>query len=575
MIAYDLETTRIKAGTPRPLYITAYGDGFEIAGAVRDMAHLTAILRAQFLTDDTRGCTFVAWNANRFDAFIIAAALLREPDLTIYPYMTRSKVLRGLRIVRREDAHNRNAKGWEFCDGIAMLGLAGVSLDKFLATFAPAFPKLAGAVDFEREEFDPDNPDHCAYAFRDSEGLYHGMMRAQSIMLEHFSEPLSVTMGAACIRIFAAHIPEGVKVAPLIPDLREIVSSFVMRGGFCYCNKRYRGPIWKYDINQAYAAAMREAALPCGEPWHGAAPPGKSLPGIHRITATNPRNKIPFYCRAYNERGRLSSIFALHEIPETWVTSIELEQLRAEGWTVRVLDSWVWSQSFSMVDYVDRLERLRTTCEGGPGGAIGTMVKATGNHSYGKTVEQIEPVQFVLSADCPEGYLPWYGDGSDPIEHIYYAIDDDRKPKDYHQPHIGAFITAHVRMVLRRAALLDPDAWLYADTDCIVFSRDMTAKLDIDSKRYGAWKVEESGTPYLIIAKKVYSQIGGEKPKRSAKGLHVKKLDASDFEQWFDGAPPVQVQDQLQNFLAVMRGADMFREQRREGTRVESAILES
>lgn len=574
MIAYDLETTRIAVGTPRPLYLTAFSLGFTFAGAIRDMPHLTAILKAQFLTEDTRGCSFVAWNANRFDAFIVAAALVRESEFVIYPYMTRSKALRGLRIMRAEDANNKNAKGWEFLDGIAMTGLTGVKLDKFLATFAPEFPKLTEAIDFEREEFDPGNPDHCAYAYRDSEGLFYAITRAQQIMLDTFDEPLSVTMGAACIRIFAAHIPPDVTVSPLIPDLREIVSEYVMRGGFCFCNRRYRGPIWKYDINQAYAAAMREADLPSGEPLKAAIPPGKNLPYLARIVAENPHNKIPFYVRAHDERGRLSSMFAMERIPETWLTSMEVEQLHREGWRVRILESWVFPSSFHMTEYVDKLERLRTTCEGGPSGPIGTMIKATGNHSYGKTVEQIEPLQFVISAECPDDYSPWYDDGADPIEHIFYRIDEDRKAKAYHQPQLGAWITAHVRMTVRRAALVDPDAWLYADTDCVVFSRDVTNRLDIDPKRYGAWKVEESGAEYMIIAKKVYTQVGGEKPKRGAKGLHVNKLDASDFEQWFNGKPPKQEQKQLQNFLSVLSGAEMFRRQEREGTRVESVILE-
>ena len=45
MVAYDFETTRIEPGTPRPLYLTAHGEGFSFSGAIRSMAHLTKILR--------------------------------------------------------------------------------------------------------------------------------------------------------------------------------------------------------------------------------------------------------------------------------------------------------------------------------------------------------------------------------------------------------------------------------------------------------------------------------------------------------------------------------------------------
>lgn len=578
IIGYDLETTRIEVGTPRPLYITAYAPDFVVEARIDAMADLTRILRTQFLTEENHGAAFVAWNGNRFDAYIIAAALIREADLVLKPYMTQNKALRGMRVVRVEDRDKKNAPCWQFLDGIAMTGLVGTNLAAFVARFAPDFPKLVDVIDFEKETFDADNPLHRAYALRDSEGLYHAMTRAQQIMIETFDQGLGVTMGGACIKILQANMPRGVTVHSLTADLGAIVSRFVMRGGFCYCNRRYKGPVWKYDINQAYAAAMRDAALPAGGALHmKRAPPDGVKIYIARLTATNYKNRIPFYHRTVDDKGRVRSVFAMHEIRETWLTSVEVAQLRTEGWQIEIAESYCWAGAgFSLREYVDKLEVLRTTCDGGPSGAIGTMVKATGNHSYGKTVEVIAPIEYILAAECPDDCLPFYGDGADPIEHIYYRIDDDRKPKDYHQPHLGAWITATVRMVVRRAALIDPDAWLYADTDCVIFSRDVSAHLDIDPKRYGAWKIEEEGTIYEIIAKKVYAQVSvkseGEKPKRSAKGLNVKRLTADDFTRWYEGTPPVQDQIQINNFLSVMHGAEMYRKQRREGTRVEAAV---
>lgn len=222
-----------------------------------------------------------------------------------------------------------------------------------------------------------------------------------------------------------------------------------------------------------------------------------------------------------------------------------------------------------MKEYVDKLETVRTTCEGGPSGPIGTIIKAVGNHSYGKTVEQLENEEHLIAKECPPGYAAYYAseDDHDPIEHVWYRFTQPRA-KDYHQPHVGAFITAHVRMVIRRAAMVAPQAWLYADTDCVVFSEDVTAKLDIDPKRYGAFKIEETGTEYKIIAKKVYQDVSTG--KGHAKGLNVKRLSVHDFAEWYDGTPPVQEQVQRNNFVAVMNGAEMFRNQRRAGTSVDT-----
>ena len=122
-------------------------------------------------------------------------------------------------------------------------------------------------------------------------------------------------------------------------------------------------------------------------------------------------------------------------------------------------------------------------------------------------------------------------------------------------------------MVVRRAALLRPDSWLYADTDCVVFDSDVTELLDTDAKRYGAWKIEEQGTQYQIIAKKVYANL--ESGTGHAKGLNVKRLTPQDFDKWYHGDAPVQDQVQRQNFMQVMRGAEMYREQTRSGTCVQ------
>lgn len=575
LIAFDFETTNIQRGTPRPLYLTAYGTDpeFFFDGPIDSLEHLSDIIKTRFLDPALSGVRYVAWNANNFDSYFIAAALLTDPQYVMRPYLTRGNTLRGLRVIPADqiDADPSDQQSWEFLDGIAMLGLAGTSLAKFLATFAPDYAKLTGIVDFSRESFDPENAQHRAYALRDSVGLYHAMRRAQQIMLDEFNQPLSVTMGGACIKIFKANIPEKIIVSKLANDPLRVVRDYVMRGGFCYCVDRYHGPVWKYDLNQAYAAAMREAKLPAGDTLH-------TMGGVHRyariyvarVTAINPRNTIPFYYRTL-ERGKIRAKFGIQALAETWLTSIEVAQLRAEGWKVTIHESYAFTDTFSMTDYVNRLERVRMTCEGGPSGPIGTIVKAVGNHSYGKTVEQLESIEHLIALECPPGYQSTYPDdhADAPVEHVWFRFTEPRE-RDYHQPHIGSFITAHVRMVVRRAALLAPDAWLYADTDCVVFSRDVTASLDIDPKRYGAWKVEETGTVFKIIAKKVY--LNTETNQGHAKGLHVKHLQTSDYDEWFNGSPPSQTQTQRNNFVSVMNGAEMFREQTRRGTAVQASI---
>lgn len=582
MIAYDFETTRIQPGTPRPLYLTAYSKrlSFSLATPIRDFQHLLQVLETYFLVPEFYGVKFVAWFGNNFDAYIISAALLQSDKYVLRPYLTRNKGLRGLRVLAAGE-DDRTKKSWEFLDGAAMLGLAQTKLKDFLKSFAPHLPKLTGVINFEKEEFDPDNKDHCEYAMRDSVGLDEGMERAQDILLEIFNQPLATTMGGACIKIFTAHIPRGVEIPLPRVEILDAVREYVMRGGFCFCARRYKGPVWKYDLNQAYAAAMREASLPAGfSTYAEGAPPANAKVYIARIKAKKASNKVPFYYRS-ESNGRVKSFFSEGEIYDTWLTSIEVEQLRREKWTIEYIECYTWASEFTMHEYVDKLETLRRTCEGGPKGAVGTMVKGVGNHSYGKTVEQLEPLEYVVAAECPPGFAPYYGDEMEPFEHVYYRFveEDEERAKAYHQPQIGAFITAQVRMVLRRAILLAPDNWLYADTDCVVFDCDMTSQLDIDSARYGAWKIEEEGTVYQIIAKKVYAskeivfdKDGNDVTTRSSKGLSVRKLTEKDFDDWYDGNPPEQEQTQRNNYLKVMQGAEMYRSQARKGTSIERKV---
>ena len=555
IIAYDLETTSIRAGTPRPLYITAYSQEppLNISAPIRDIPHLGVFLETQLLDPELSGCRFVAWNANKFDAYFIAAALLQlGPDYVIRPYLTKSKALRGMRVSLREN----DKINWEFLDGMSMTGITK-PLKSFLKVFAPEYQKL-DAPDFNAADFDPTDPKQIAYAERDSEGLYHGMKAAEKIVLDKFNTPLMPTVGNLGIKVFQAHIPSQIEIIPLPLNCLQAVKNNLMRGGYCYCNKKYYGPVWKYDINQAYAAAMREAWLPAGKANHARHPHKFAKVWMARVEAHKPGDTVPFYCRDPDGKAQ----FYQGYIPDAWITSSEYKQLESEGWKITILECWWWSDYFKMAKYVDRLEELRHAGEGGAKGAQGEMVKAVGNNSYGKTVENLEGLEIILARECPPGFAS-YQDEEDIFQNLWYSLGEPVL-RDYHQPHIGAFITAHVRMVLRRAILLNPQAWLYADTDGIMFSEPVT--LDTDPKRYGAWKVEAEGEIFRIITKKVYANEDAS--EKHAKGMNINRLSAKDFENWYNGLPPTQTQVQRQNFLDTMAGSHMFFERTKVGQKI-------
>lgn len=275
-----------------------------------------------------------------------------------------------------------------------------------------------------------------------------------------------------------------------------------------------------------------------------------------RLSAKHPSNIVPFYYKTGDGEYR----FDCKEIRDTWLTDIEYRQLVLEKWQIKVIESVAFDDHFSMEEYVDKLEHLRVTAPGGPNGAQGMVMKAIGNNSYGKTVEALDGIEVLMSKEQPEGFSEWLADDM-PFQHAWFRITK-AEHKPYHQPHLGCWITSHVRMVLRRAILLKPEDWLYSDTDCIIFKSDVLG-LDVHASRYGAWKQETNGEIYRIVTKKVYANLDAS--VKHAKGVNTKYLTAEDFKRWYTGIAPEQLQIQRVNFARVMSGEEMFRERLKHG----------
>lgn len=575
IVAYDTETTNIQVGTPELLYITAYANpenpkhkvniSKAIPGkdlATRQRACLD-ILETYFLIPENNRVRFVSWNGNRYDTLLLAQCLMLSPDWELAPYMTRAKTVRGLKVIGR----NSKAKlEFEFLDGMAMTGLDTVSmpLKKFLGLFAPPeYQKLSDAIDFEHETFDPNNKKHVEYAERDSAGLWYAIMACNEIMEKLTGNELQPTMGRAAVHYFMSEMPENVRVYPPQPELFDILHDKAKRGGYVWLQKQFKGKVWKYDINQAYAGAMRDCNLPSGTAINCGPHYQREWPGVYRckISRTDP-SPIPFY---YRDSETEAAGFANGKtVTDTWIMSNEVQHLLEDGWNIEFVDGWYWEEKWNWKDAVDKCEAVRYTDPGGPSGPLGTMIKQVGNSGYGKLLERLDGVSYVFAAKQPEGYVQWHSDTVDKQSPIYMKQEEPFRAL-YHQPQLGCFITAHVRIQLRAAALTMPHAFVYGDTDGAAFT-EPNPYLAIDAKKYGLWKTECEGLEYIFIGKKVY--CGTEDGVRHAKGLRIKELETKDFEYWLRGTIPKQVQLQRNNFMKMATGEPMFRNLTRTGTNV-------
>ena len=577
LCAYDFETTRIPRNaqdpmTVEPRYITAFTEGWNLSLAVENYETLGAILRREFLTDERSGWRYCAWNGNRFDIRLIMRTFAEElPDFILQPFVANQAGIRGAKaIVRNREAGDK--REWFFLDGIAMTGLTQMKLSKFLSVFAPEYQKMA--LDFETTDFDSRNPLHVAYAERDSEGLYYGLKRADEILRSLTGIGIQTTIGNLGIKFFQTEIPEKVQVWAPRADHEKYIQNYVKRGGYVFVPGKFQGKAFSYDINQAYAAAMRESNLPCGNSRRVQ----EFVPGTvgdYVCTISHSYCPIPFYCRRItsNEKDG-ESVFCYGEKTLTCITSGEVEMLRKYGWVVEIHRGWVWDESFRMTAMVDKLEAIRSTCEGGPSGPIGLMVKAIGNNAYGKTGERPPDCEYVVSHVLPgeDFHINNYEDGTDFIW-IRFR-DGNEQRQNFHRPQISAHITASVRCKLFEAAMRAPNQFLKADTDSVTFS--VPISLPISATKYGDWKLEHDGDFFTIIGKKVYCCLEKRETKNGftyrkkkivCKGLSVRRLTTKDFQTWFTtNEPPQQLQVQTLNWKRGL--APTYKVLTRSGTRV-------
>jgi len=593
LFAWDLETTLIKKNdTPRLKYITAYGVDkgdreWKISQPINYFEDLGQIVVNEFLKPTRAGCKYVAWNSNRFDSYFLAISLVHwksiikslEGDIAfnpylIIPYFTKSKQIRGLRV----QFYNDPTMSWEFVDGIAMTGI-DKPLKKFVKAFAPNYAKLDIGLK-SGNEFDPTIKEHVEYAEMDSIALYHAMMNCNNLV-NNLTDGLFLTstIGNLGIKYFQKMLPKYRRPIRVDPgtdpykDKKELciwpphqclmdVIPRLYRGGFVHTAKEYwRGEVWKYDLNQAYAAAMRDCDLPAGD-LSKTRRYKPMLVGMYCVTAQAPLNTVvPFYYKDEHLIGQKTT----KGFERQWITSAEYEQLFREGWTLKVYEGFFWPNKFNMKAMVDRLETIRLSDPKGPNGPLGTLCKSLGNNSYGKTAEKLWGKSFLFSNFKPKGYEEFIPDWENPEDRCPYIFvkeeEDEQRARDYHQPQIAATITAHVRMVVRRAALLGGDAWVFSDTDSCVYSRDMSKKLKpLSDTAYGAWKLESAGVEYTVVEDKTYySRVDNI---IHAKGLNINPLTYDAMDQWYNTRiKPEQRQVQRANFFKFMQGiTPMFKD---------------
>lgn len=555
LIALDFETTNIPKGRAdtmrvKPLYATAWGErGLLLSKRLNGYGDLAACLASDLFTDERVNCRYVTWNGNRFDFNLIFDAIKDHlfDRYKVELFRASQAGIRGGLVISLADEKKR----WYLWDGIAMLGMAKRSLADFTAKFSPELQKRKRPHSFDDKPFDPKDPEDIAYAEQDVESLYNALLKAESIIRDITGRGLQMTIGNAGIKYFQTQIPEDTQIWPLPNAWRHKLNESGKRGGFVFTERQYKGPVWQWDVNQAYAAAMREVDLPCGR--HARTRKFiRRSPGIYDVTIAHDRTqRFPFYVRVWDEKNNRGdgALETYGDSVRCVITSDEYRYLDERGWNIQIHDGLVWSGSFRMAQMVDTLERYRREAIESDNAPLTEMVKAIGNNSYGKTGEVVPNYKHVMQKEKPtEDAMAL--DPLDPALIGYWIVPEKRgnglgTGRRFHRPQIAAFITASVRLKIYRHMEMDPEAFLKADTDSVTYSRPVDG-IACDPVEYGKMKTEYAGANAIILGKKVYAVE--DKPgkwKFVCKGLNTRTLTVQDFERWYEyGEPPKQLQIQ-------------------------------
>jgi DNA polymerase elongation subunit (family B) len=254
-------------------------------------------------------------------------------------------------------------------------------------------------------------------------------------------------------------------------------------------------PLRVYDVNSMYPHVMRDYLHPVGT---GAQVSKKIEKDTCFVVATG-ENYGAFPTRTKTggldftvERGTFS--VTIHE----WNAALETGSFRPH----KIVKTYGFNNRVTFAEFVDHFYAARKIAKQAGDKARDLFYKFVLNSAYGKFAQNPEnyyDYQVTDATPQPDGsaWEPAY------IHQGKYIIW--KKPAERHQYYnvaTGASITGAARAVLLRG-ISNAYRPIYCDTDSIIC--ESMRRVDVDSERLGAWKLECQGTRAAIAGKKLYA----------------------------------------------------------------------
>ncbi len=427
--------------------------------------------------------------------------------------ITRADAIIGWRVARGQAGHRHRT---DLRDSYALLP---APLQSLAEAFAPELPKgdigLADGV-----TFDPDNPEHRAYAARDSDALLAVLTGYRAILAERFGTLPSWSAAGTAMRAWRGMLA-GASFAPPPQAAADLARAGYFGGMVRVGSLREHADMVTIDVNSMYPYVMRLHGVPDGHPTPARAF-RRGRPGFYRVRITVPRDEPWTFVPYRDPAGVLAWPTGTFE---TVVSSDELARAQDRGYRFDVFAGWTWPRlAYPFGLFVDAVESLRAE-----GGAASVVGKITGNGLYGKFGSRPTHDDWQMATDRPgpDWYPPAF-DAADPVAAEAYrglwVRRDQPINADYLRPDWAAWITAHARLTLAAYAdAIGPEAVVYADTDSLTFP---ATRLDRVADRlgpaFGRVKIEHDWRTFRAIAPKVYT--GVERCHRTGRHEHGKAV---------------------------------------------------
>lgn len=307
------------------------------------------------------------------------------------------------------------------------------------------------------------------------------------------------------------------------------------RGGFVYCNPKYKGKNIGVgivlDVNSLYPSVMYYNDLPYGE--------GIFFEGKYKEDKDYNLYIQMISCQFYLKPNKLPTIQIKNtlsfcptdyiidskgEYITLFLTNIDLELFfdHYEVFDITYHSGWKFKSNKNLFkNYIDKWMAVKEKASLEKNKSLRTIAKLMLNSLYGK---------FALNPTTRRK-IPQYDNGK-----IIYQ----RLPAEIREPvyvPVGVFVTSWARYKTITSAQKVYDRFLYADTDSLhLMGTELPKELEVDEVKLGAWKIESEFTRARFLHAKCYLEEISGKLNITVAGLPEQCYPQVNFDNFFPGA---------------------------------------